>query len=139
MFNIVSQNNEFTDWIHSDYVNLCMKNTPNSVNQPLVSCRNYPYYIPGLIENKLFRDFFFDNYKEVEFINLFEKAISNDYYVYLFLDEYYLKGKASYKTEHFSHDSLIYGVDSEKESIYIFIRTIIKGNWTSFKSNILNF
>lgn len=51
----------------------------------------------------------------MDLISFFKQSIDQGEYVYLFLDEYYLPGKAMYGRHHFSHDTLLFGYDDETQ------------------------
>jgi hypothetical protein len=48
-----------------------------------------------------------------EFIRFLKEALSDGYYVYIHIDEYYIPGTVSYQTKRFPHAMLLYGFDDE--------------------------
>lgn len=50
-----------------------------------------------------------------DLIAFFKRSIDQGDYVYLFLDEFYLPGKAMYRRHHFAHDTLLFGYDDEEQ------------------------
>ena len=56
--------------------------------------------------------------KSVEsIINLVTNRINLQYYVIVYVDEYYLPGKESYRKSHFLHQLMIYGYDNENKTL----------------------
>ncbi|WP_114298932.1 hypothetical protein [Anaerobacterium chartisolvens] len=57
-----------------------------------------------------------DELKDVgNIIELVADKINMQYYIIVYIDEYYLPGKESYRQWHFLHSLMIYGYDNEKE------------------------
>jgi hypothetical protein len=48
------------------------------------------------------------------FIRFLKEAISDGYYVYIHIDEYYIPGTISYQTKRFPHAMLLYGFDDDE-------------------------
>lgn len=52
-------------------------------------------------------------------ISALKAYLSEGYYVAFPLDEYYIKGRDAWKRNHYIHHNLIYGIDEEKDEVYI--------------------
>ena len=48
---------------------------------------------------------------KAEILKFILQSLNNNYYVDIYVDEFYLQGTLNYKTEHFPHEQLIYGYD----------------------------
>ncbi|MFB0846536.1 hypothetical protein [Paenibacillus oleatilyticus] len=55
----------------------------------------------------------------VDFINTMKYYLDQSKYIYIFLDEYYVKNRVSYQQEHFLHETLIYGYDDQFEEFLV--------------------
>ena len=55
----------------------------------------------------------------LDFVSWFSALIEDGWYIYVFLDDYYIEAKISvYHKTHFRHTSLIYGVDEDNKLFY---------------------
>jgi hypothetical protein len=112
LHNILSTNQFHSDWIRENYINIFMKkNWQFEKHNHLYSITPQIENIPGLQVNKIRRDFFF--HQNLNIINVLQQALKDNYYVYLYLDEYYLNNSISYQKFHFTHDSLITGFNDD--------------------------
>lgn len=58
---------------------------------------------------------FYFNLSRKEILNFIIQSINNNYYVDVFVDEFYLQNTLCYKTEHYPHEQLIYGYNLIKK------------------------
>jgi hypothetical protein len=56
-----------------------------------------------------------NNIHAKDFIDFAIKEIESGCYIYVFFDEYYLKGKYSYRKSHFFHESLLFGYNNKSK------------------------
>ncbi|WP_027629583.1 hypothetical protein [Ruminiclostridium cellobioparum] len=77
----------------------------------LSNCPNIAYYIlpQGIIINKWNKSL-----KE-----LIIDSVNSDYYLFLYVDRYYISKSDYYLNYHFPHEIFIYGYDLEKDIVYI--------------------
>lgn len=119
LYNIMSTDDSHREWTNENYINVFMKY--NWWEQE----HNHIYSVIPLLENtpdidvtKIRRDFFKE--QNLDIVNVIKKSIYSNLYIYLYLDEYYLENSSWYQNQHFIHDSLITGVDSDKRLIYLY-------------------
>lgn len=55
----------------------------------------------------------------LDLINTLQCYLDQSKYIYIFLDEFYVRNRVSYRLEHFLHESLIYGYDDQCEEFLI--------------------
>lgn len=54
----------------------------------------------------------------IDSIDFIIDSLNSGYYLYLYLDEYYLPNRISYKREHYIHTTFFYGYDNEEKKLY---------------------
>ncbi|MFK4011558.1 cysteine peptidase family C39 domain-containing protein [Bacillus cereus] len=139
---IISNYEEATPWINSNYIQLCMHKDFLTAPVP------FKFYIfdyaivPWLKTQRLDREIFpLMNRSIVDFV---KDAIKQDYYVYLNVDEYFIPNRRSYKTQHFSHDLLVFGFEDSKNEFKIlgydhnFKYRTTEVSYSEFKKGFLN-
>lgn len=111
------------EWIYSNYIQLVFQNPIKYDNQPVkfykVSFRNGHIWdadCPLLCCDAITRDMV--EIASLDVIDFVCKAISKNNYVKLYLDEFYLPYRFSYKEEHYIHESLFWGYDYGKSELY---------------------
>lgn len=57
--------------------------------------------------------------KESDFMNIIVDGINQDYYLFIYIDRFYIKVADEYQKEHFPHEIFIYGYDLELEEVYV--------------------
>ena len=70
-------------------------------NEYLLDCVEFIYY--DLPEN---------------YVEIMVRDVNDHYYVYCYLDEYYMPDTGFYQKEHFCHDNLIYGFNNDRQKFY---------------------
>ncbi|EGO8312552.1 BtrH N-terminal domain-containing protein, partial [Enterococcus faecalis] len=55
----------------------------------------------------------------IDIIKDITNMIREGYYVYLYLDEYFMPNRDAYQKFHLVHDNLIYGFDSDEEELFV--------------------
>lgn len=63
------------------------------------------------------------NYLHLEFVDFIQKSISNDQFVNLWCDEYYIKDSIRYHEYHFVHPLTVYGVQDGRAYCEFFSTT----------------
>lgn len=118
MLACVAQYEDSMQWFYNYYVQICMeKDLLNRycfidfcVPQSWKSC---PWFHFQRINRELVE-------KGWDSISKFIlDCIDSDYYVYLYLDQFYIPEARQYQTRHFAHDSFIYGYDRLNEQFNI--------------------
>lgn len=118
-YSIISTKNGFRGWEANNYLLLVMQK--NFINKPVPFGYYLPDYrkIPGLDCITGNRELI-NNLMNTNIIDFIKKAINNNWYIYLNLNDYFVPNKKSYCKEDNSHDSLIYGIDENEENIFLF-------------------
>lgn len=117
---VMPEHPNYLHWLHSHYIQLSAD--PEFFNhldehifvnyyQPM-----HTHHYNELLHLKILTTDLLDRMKTgMELVHFFKQSIDQGEYVYLFLDEYYLPGKAMYQQHHFAHDTLLYGYDEDKQ------------------------
>jgi hypothetical protein len=104
---------DFEPWFNSSYIQLYVEENSG------LNFYDYDfshYHIPFLKKHSLPRDIVFN--KEEHIIDFTIQWLKEGYYVYHFVDEYYIDTKFSYHRQHFIHEMLLYGYNDEEELFY---------------------
>jgi len=111
------------EWIYSNYIQLVFQDPKIFDNQPVkffkLSFTNGKVWdaeCPLLCYDRITRNMLRSMNLDVN--ELICRAIDNDFYVKLFLDEFYLPYRTAYNNSHYIHESFFYGYDDEKEILY---------------------
>lgn len=113
----------FQNWFYSNYIQLhCDKDLNingdlklNYYTTPMIDCR-YNLTNPWL-ENYIIPRYYIDDSKEI--LDFIRKALNDDHYISLHLNEKYMKNKWAYNSVDFEHESLIYGIDDDQKWLYL--------------------
>ncbi|OAB26498.1 hypothetical protein PMSD_25265 [Paenibacillus macquariensis subsp. defensor] len=118
----------FFNWFYSNYSALKVLNYDGSLDIVFDTGNilDRPEENPILSVTKI-------NNKDIltlDFINTLKYYLNQSKYIYIFLDEYYVKNRFNYQQEHFLKESLIYGYDDQFEEFLIcgFNSSMIYGN-----------
>ena len=71
------------------------------------------------------------SFNVIDFVEWAKKLVEDGWYIYGFLDEYYLEAKAAFQKRHFRHPLLLYGFDETLQLFYA-IGYVANGNYESF-------
>lgn len=111
------------EWLYSNYIQLVFQNPFRYDNQPVKfyklswkSGQIWDADCPLLSCDTITYDLIKMN--EINIIDFICKAIYKNHYVMLYLDEFYLPYKISYKKTHFIHENLFFGYDYQKRELY---------------------
>ncbi len=109
---IIEQYDESKKWLFNNFIQLAYDNQKNS---PVPFCFYMLDYTinPFLDVMRFSREI--KNLVNLNIIEFTQKAIENNYYLYLNVDEYYIPNRKSYTKQHYSHDILAYGFDKNKK------------------------
>lgn len=113
---IIEQYNESKKWLYNNFIQLAYDKNKNS---PVPFCfYMFDYTInPYLDVIKLTRGI--RSLVDFNIIKFAEKAIENEYYLYLNVDEYFIPNRRSYNHQHLSHDILVYGFDKKRQVLKV--------------------
>ncbi|GIQ71279.1 hypothetical protein DUZ99_13005 [Xylanibacillus composti] len=113
---------EFYPWFYSNYIQLrCYRDIPNNMHHDYLNFYNYDLakdLFPWLTVEKISREVFAKGFGDIA--SFICECLDSDYYLYLFLDKYFLPERDEYQTRHFIHDHFIYGYDRD-ERLFDFI------------------
>ena len=115
---IVKGKRSAENYYYSNYGNICFeqsiyKNLWDSFD--LFPAPRMPEWNrSGVITMEGFDTWRYENDQEDDIIDLVEKKLLENKYVYIALDDYYLIGRPNYKKSHFIHHVLITGIDLDK-------------------------
>ena len=113
---ILSLHSQSEDWIYSNFIQICFDLNLSPIP--------YYYYIydytisPWLDVQRLQKDILQAN--SINLLSFIENSLNINYYVYCFVDEYYIPNRISYMKYHYFHDILINGYDSQLKQFNIF-------------------
>lgn len=77
----------------------------------------YDYVPPGLVIGGVHRDLVISDDRSA--LPFLVECLRRGIYVHLFVDEYHLPHKRAYGTQHFSHQTLVFGCDSSAGIVYV--------------------
>lgn len=111
------------EWIYSNYIQLMFQDPQRFDNQPI------KYYklswnsgliwdadCPLLKYDTVPRQILESN--GIDIVDYITNAISQEYYVKVYLDEYFLPFRPSYQKKHYLHESLFIGYDLDRRILY---------------------
>lgn len=116
-------NDNFRDWYYSNFIQLhCSKDLTNyydvKLNYYIPTFLNYKHNLsnPWLEQYSIPGEYVDDITEIVEFVRV---VLKRNHYLSLHLNEKYVPGKWAYEVKDFEHRSLVYGIDDDKEQIYL--------------------
>ncbi|GIQ67355.1 hypothetical protein DUZ99_02500 [Xylanibacillus composti] len=93
--------------------------------QEIAQYRNYDYfnfynfhYYPGLVREQISRDLLSD-YLNEHIVDFLIRAVDKNFYVLLYVDQYYISASRHYQTTHFTHDVFVHGYDNDERQLYL--------------------
>ena len=102
--------NDYDDIILSNYITLCSRHNVNG---------HIDFWYQGILER---HPQGLDKFKicgqSGNIINDIKRAIDNNCYVVLNINEFFLKNRSCYQTEYFAHDYFIYGYNDKEQIFY---------------------
>lgn len=117
---IGAQYPSFYPWFHSNYIQLrCFRDFENNMSLDYLNFYNYDFVVdsfPWLSVERISRELFSHNSNSAA--SYIEESINLGYYVYAFLDKYYMSHRIEYQKRHFIHDHFFYGYDKEQQSFH---------------------
>lgn len=111
---VLHQHNNYLEWLYSNYIQLVFFKNP-------IDTISLDYFAPSILGAcpLLYFDVIENPDEKDDLHYNLQKTLLNGYYVYLFVDEYYVPNRKSYNIKHFVHDVLIYGFDEKQEKYYL--------------------
>lgn len=111
------------EWIYSNYIQLLFQNPIRFDNQPIKFYKLS--WTSGLVWDADCPLIKYDTVPKqiidsigIDIIEYICTAINQEYYVKLYLDEYFLPFRNSYQNEHYLHESLFIGYDLSEQVLY---------------------
>ena len=129
------------EWFYNNYIHLLYNDPERFSNQPLkfykVSNRSgytWDAECPALNNDKISVDILKEN--NIDIINFICNALSQDKYVLIFLDEYYLSYRPQFKRRHYIHDNFFYGFDKQKKELLGYSYNVEDNNYNLGKFTV---
>ena len=118
-----------TPWVYNKYINVYYDGIRFGHLMP----ESRYFELEGVMKVQRFRlDKSIFSLEIIDFVSWFSELIENGWYIYTFLDDYYIESKTTvYHKTHFRHTSLLYGVD-EKKQIFHSIGYVEEGKYKEF-------
>lgn len=120
---VAISNESSYEWIYSNYIQLVFQNPIIYDNQPVKffklpfkNRRIWDAECPLLCCDAITRDMI--EAMNIDIIDFICISISRNNYVRIYLDEYYLPYRFVYKKVHYTHESLFFGFDNDKNILY---------------------
>ncbi|WP_239616498.1 hypothetical protein [Cohnella mopanensis] len=115
---VLSLDPEGVDWVFSNYVQLCMLDHGSTVEMRYFVPNADLFHFPGLFGTQhVSRDWILHYCPS--FSDFVRFSIDREFYVWTFVDEYYIPGTRSYRNQSFEHAIMIYGYDDEHREFHI--------------------
>ncbi|WDF52834.1 hypothetical protein PQ460_10605 [Paenibacillus sp. KACC 21273] len=112
---IISEKKECLPWIFSNYSNIFIDN--NGFCDFFVKTPEYVLYPWFQGSQRICRDFLLSN--KNDFIEFIRENIISDYYIWLYIDEFYLPCSSEFGKNHFVHSIMISGFDDLNKTFKI--------------------
>ncbi|QTH39838.1 hypothetical protein J4772_19590 [Cohnella sp. LGH] len=109
---------EGVDWVFSNYVQLCMLDHGSTVEMRYFIPNADLFPFPGLFGTQHIRRDWILRYCP-SFVDFVRFSIDREFYVWTFVDEYYIPGTRSYRNQSFEHSIMIHGYDDERREFHI--------------------
>jgi hypothetical protein len=114
---VLATSTKYLPWFYSNYIQLYFD--VNFIENRYSDYFNFFYYpfnevnIPNLQTLKIDRSIL-ENKDRLD-VNFFMRLIDKGYYIYTFVDEYYIPNRLVYKKKNLTHDIFLFGYDSSKQ------------------------
>lgn len=118
MLACVGQYENSIQWFYNYYVQLHTGKNPENQGGFIDFCAPQAWRgCPWFHTQKIDRSFMIKGWNSASKFIL--DCIDSDYYIYLYLDQFYIPDSWAFQTQHFPHDSFIYGYDCYNKQINI--------------------
>ena len=107
---IIFTHKETLPWFYSNYIQLFYYIEDDYFHLNFFTPHIYPHLKLYILDIDLF-----SNVIKRDIIQFLIDCISNDIYIYTFLDDYYVPGRKAYKKYHNKHDNFIFGYNLEEQ------------------------
>lgn len=109
---------EGVDWVFSNYVQLCMLDHGSTVEMRYFIPNADLFHFPGLFgTQRISRDWILHYCPS--FRDFVRYSIDKEFYVWTFVDEYYIPGTRSYRNQSLEHAIMIHGYDDDNREFHI--------------------
>ncbi|MFZ5989296.1 MAG: hypothetical protein ACOYWZ_19550 [Bacillota bacterium] len=114
---VIAAYDNLKPWFYENYVQLYF--VPNKRGRYVEKEKWIDFYgaLTAPKEVLEYIDFKKDYFKDIDIMKFIESSLDDGYYFYTYYDEYYVKPSFMRTNNHFVHDLLIYGYDSESRKI----------------------
>jgi hypothetical protein len=109
---VAQQHPSFNDWFYSNYIQLTYHPETGWLNFFLARLECYPLVYYQLLNIQIFIN------NNIDIVDFIINCINSGYYIWLYLDEFYVPNRISYNTGHLIHECLIYGYNTDKSCFY---------------------
>lgn len=115
---ILGEYPESRAWFYENYVQLFARpKRPYDYNSYTNIYAPYPWKAcPWIISSEIPNEIILKGWKN--FNKFVCDVINEGYYIISYLDRYYMKNLGSYHSQHYAHDTMIYGYDNDKKIIH---------------------
>ncbi|MGX7394455.1 hypothetical protein [Carnobacterium mobile] len=113
-YNIVSNYKSYEGWLYNNYIGVFISKNFKNEDLAIMNYLIRPFDIPGLEVNELSRNFFYSLKEDT--IDFIKNKLTQGYYVFIHLNEFFLPNREYYKKNDFTHDQLIVGYDDKLSS-----------------------
>jgi hypothetical protein len=111
-------NKTYNDWLQENFIDICIPTDWLSGRAHLNSIIPYYNEIPNLSFSIIRRDIFYLTKSNI--ITFLKKVIEHDFYIYLYLDEFYIMSSVNFNKNHFGHDVLVIGLDEANQEFNLY-------------------
>ncbi|MBB6024304.1 hypothetical protein HNR77_005412 [Paenibacillus sp. JGP012] len=130
IFSILSAGKQdYLPWLNSNFLTLeltqGMTRDDKVILFKYISC---PFISDQKINRKSIKHWHSDTVK------FFKECINLNYYIYLFVDQFYVSCYHNYKKEHIPHDPMIFGYDDSKRVFFMADFMVAKDNFTRYQT-----
>lgn len=112
----------YTEWIFSNFIELAARHINGDMELDFCSFYTHPFckpYCPLLRIETIYSHTITEN--KIDIIMFTRRNIKSMKYVYIFLDEFYVKGQGFFRKKHFVHDFLVYGFNDESKCFLSYV------------------
>ncbi|WP_139487895.1 hypothetical protein [Brevibacillus dissolubilis] len=115
----MEQNEGVEAWIHSNFIQACFDERlfDGGVPVPFAPYQFDYAFNPWLHTQRLSRELV--GMLDLDILSFIVKSLTHGFCLYLNADEFFLPNRQFYQKQNYSHDVLIYGVDTEQERLFL--------------------
>lgn len=113
VLSIGANHSNFFPWFYSNYIQLRhYRNITENMHLDYLNFYNYDFvvdFFPWLNVEKISKNIVLKGFSSV--IDYLRECVDMNYYIYIYLDKFYISNRNEYQNYHFIHDHFIYGYD----------------------------